>query len=1812
MHLALLLAFAGQVSPTASPEAVDARGAKDVVFRAPATGMYRVRVTSDAGTSCAIADHLRGPFAFSGEAGTKSCDADLMLEASLYKARLRSPDKGKGKAKLDLIPFSEVMAPVRLDEGRQIETRVKPREQVTTWLRAEKRQSVTVEVAGRTVGRIGLWRDGQWLEDAPMDHVESVPRAGKAIHRWRMDRVLEPGDYKLVIYGSEAKAWTKGPEEDVAFITRGAPAGSAARSQTFSIPAWGFTQIALPYESIAAFVQLDQSGSEPVRMRAEPVRKDASLGPVRSKGGSTCTIAAGAPLPSCSLTESAGTGGTHILTIEGPPGTRGDLMWGPMARWDLEGFWWNGNPEWHIHSPGPYLISAPPLPMSMDAEPLSCAIDQITEDRGHFIRRVAIDAPAVSWTTPFERAFNYSATSTAVWLNIEKPGLYEIKGEDPVKASCEIFKIDGWNRTRVGEGEDGKCNSKKALSSGIHEIRFYGGRPGIQKLRVAQLGLGGMAPATQPKASCTFPNVELTPGRYRLATSSSGGANLRALMARPTPGALDVAVPFALDPGRPLTLSLTAGGAIVARTRAGLKMACTLDSASVASSGGVCQSGPITAAAGGTLTITNNEAAPILVMVGRVQPPPPVPQPPRFDPVTMKLPTITSARMQWMDFAQDQQRSMIVTVDKPGLYDLESEGLLSTTCRLRTPTIGNLAEGNANGRGRNCLVRAYLKPGTYLFTAQTQGSSEGRAGIRLAQRPPRDLGAVPMGDELFFRVPAGELAQQTFELKKASTINLATSAHGASLSCRFDDHDGWPLTTVPTDCSQSLDLAEGRYLLTALPLTVDSRRRTSVMIPVDDVVLAGESKTHALALNKRYAAQLGTDGKDSFTFTLGADMEVGIELTRAMQGRLSRVGKDAKGAATREVIETVPPVGGGGGEGDEGEQEGGDEGSSEGEQEEGSYEGDQEGGGEYGEYEGEGDGDGDYARRLREQREEQRRAAAAAEMERATAVQEMGGLAGKTLTLAAGTYILETEHSRGDVAIRYDVRIGVRTLAPGVVLSVPVPGRIDVAMPAIANAQAGLLRIKTRGDVDVRCRLRSPDGTLVAESADSGADWNCALAVPLGAGRYTLSLEAETLQPGMTELSASFLEAKETGELKDGDKFTVVAKVAAAPIAPADASVVHDVVMTSSQDFSCAVQDDKGAMLDRKVSVRECRFLLWPGEEKRGFRVFVWTPDRKADVKVALRRRGVRGFGGGGIGDDVVGRAKIDVRGRYATGNGALCRPVSAGAGVLAPCNGAASFVPGEVLVATTQSDGGRVELGEQIAQLAAQTTEKRALTSTRAAERQRTRSGDKAVHLVEVSAPFGSPSSPSCSIDGGLATHDAAVCAAATGPVEESTLATWTRSGAHLDATIARRAVAWPKEAKALAPGKSSLSWADESARFTLPNDGFRLQLALPSGGWAVLLDGSNVRDVCAPRRAPTPDRQGALSTCILRGRGGELFIASPAGVVERQARADLLVLATAEAPRALVGMRETKPSSPGRERVLVAPSSSARTLRVEGKGVLACAIHLDGGAHVAGCHAQLPANQGAEVRVEHDDRAWRVFTHAPGALAGGRYGALPTNTPSASATMGNAMALGGNVVDKVVELKQASAVRVRASSGVCAISMKDAKGWRVVEAQGLGGGCDLVRVMPAGTHRVTVRGFGTAPLGGNVNVSAEPVLALEEGVNAETLVGSGDARTYRFVVTGEGEIGVGLQADADTLSCTLFTEAQELVGDGCHQFHRKLSKGTYYLRIEAPDDTAPRRFKPVIFGLKGSVIDVPDAWLRDFFVRAGVAKSDRTGRNQ
>jgi hypothetical protein len=175
---------------------------------------------------------------------------------------------------------------------------------------------------------------------------------------------------------------------------------------------------------------------------------------------------------------------------------------------------------------------------------------------------------------------------------------------------------------------------------------------------------------------------------------------------------------------------------------------------------------------------------------------------------------------------------------------------------------------------------------------------------------------------------------------------------------------------------------------------------------------------------------------------------------------------------------------------------------------------------------------------------------------------------------------------------------------------------------------------------------------------------------------------------------------------------------------------------------------------------------------------------------------------------------------------------------------------------------------------------------------------------------------------------------------------------------------------------------------------------------------------------------------------------------------------------------------------------------------------------------------------------------------------------------------------------------VRIEASAGTCALGKQGV----VLAQEGLASGCVLFRLLDAGTYQVVVRAFGEQPLQGHVSWSAQPVETLADGVGPERTVGPGQGRFFRFTTVSEGQVGIGLQVGADTLTCKLLDASQKLLGEGCQQF-ATLPAGSYLLEVASPRGGTVERFRPVVLGLAGAKMDVPDTYLRDLFSRIGAA---------
>jgi hypothetical protein len=83
---------------------------------------------------------------------------------------------------------------------------------------------------------------------------------------------------------------------------------------------------------------------------------------------------------------------------------------------------------------------------------------------------------------------------------------------------------------------------------------------------------------------------------------------------------------------------------------------------------------------------------------------------------------------------------------------------------------------------------------------------------------------------------------------------------------------------------------------------------------------------------------------------------------------------------------------------------------------------------------------------------------------------------------------------------------------------------------------------------------------------------------------------------------------------------------------------------------------------------------------------------------------------------------------------------------------------------------------------------------------------------------------------------------------------------------------------------------------------------------------------------------------------------------------------------------------------------------------------------------------------------------------------------------------------------------------------------------------------------------------------------------------------------------VGIGLQVEADSLDCAVMDLQQRVIGSGCQQLV-SLAKGTWLLSVTSPPGSNPIRFRPVLLGLSGTRMDIPQDYLSDFFARINPA---------
>ena len=157
-------------SATLDRASVPAQGPQTALLSVERFGRVAVLARSAQGVSLQLVDRVAGPSAVSGQPGESDGRVEGFLDHGEYRVLARGDAKGHGEARLEARAFKEQNAgtPPLLPHLTSISTTLGDFEQRSWWIHVTTRGPVAIEAAGRALGDLRLWQDGQWLVDAEL------------------------------------------------------------------------------------------------------------------------------------------------------------------------------------------------------------------------------------------------------------------------------------------------------------------------------------------------------------------------------------------------------------------------------------------------------------------------------------------------------------------------------------------------------------------------------------------------------------------------------------------------------------------------------------------------------------------------------------------------------------------------------------------------------------------------------------------------------------------------------------------------------------------------------------------------------------------------------------------------------------------------------------------------------------------------------------------------------------------------------------------------------------------------------------------------------------------------------------------------------------------------------------------------------------------------------------------------------------------------------------------------------------------------------------------------------------------------------------------------------------------------------------------------------------------------------------------------------------------------------------------------------------------------------------------------------------
>lgn len=851
---------------------VPAAGKHSALLSVNAFGRYALTVKSTQGVAVQAMDRMAGAGPISGEAGKQDGRLDLFLDRGEQKIVTYGAERGSGSATLQAHAFRELHEqPPLLVEHRLEPSSLGDFEQRSYWIEIKSKRVVALEAAGRYLGDLRLWRDGTWLVDATPQIVKTQAHPEQPLAVARLSAELPPGLYLLTAYGGPGQPWTEASEAKPLFLRFGIPTMGPAMRQQFVMSEFGVDRFVVP--------------AGPTHFRLElPAAREATLqvGDYAEKApfvanGQSASIDKKSLPPVAELAQ--GTNGERLVTVRAEPGKPYVLQY------------FQATQSYRFDGPGSFWLSSIHAGHAEDSVGASAVLTRWARNSAQsygsevYVADQAID---LDQGARWHRRFNL-LDSLTLFVKVSSTRKIAVVGEgvqaryrfEPfVTSRPRDYKSPPWQPSgHVFE-----------LDQGLYVLNVEPETRGILDLHLLPPGAKPDAKTTPVTAAARFFPMSLEKdGDYTLYLNQQPGVASGAIVRR-LPIDLAQPLPVSQKPGETLTIPVAVPerGTLRALAEDGTAIDLALDNGK--------QGAAIEVERGQYKVSITAKSAALSYSLGfeptRLASRTPLPQLPDGRLAGLpKFPLVTPETPRYLDLKRHSEETFEVRVDKPGLYQFESTGLLHTGGKVRTRVNPSLFEETENGVGRNFLIQRYLREGNYQLTLATQGETQGHLGVQLARTDIVDSGELREGEVARAVLPTGGALAYRFRIAKRGRYHLQAMGLGRNFDVRLEDEHGWPVFAPTQSGDLTEDLPVGNYRLLILPQTVAAR----VLTRLDRVVDAKRYKGHgphrlALETPVEHTWREPAKGKarlpDQWAFVLPAPAEVTVVLDNEMEATL--------------------------------------------------------------------------------------------------------------------------------------------------------------------------------------------------------------------------------------------------------------------------------------------------------------------------------------------------------------------------------------------------------------------------------------------------------------------------------------------------------------------------------------------------------------------------------------------------------------------------------------------------------------------------------------------------------------------------------------------------------------------------------------------------------------------------------------------------------------------------------------------------------------------------------------------------------------